>query len=175
MIEFATRDEMLTAIPKRAVIAELGVFTGAFSTVILKVCEPAELHLIDLWEGRVQCGDRNGENVQIIDDLALVYLALALRGDPRYVLHRGTTVEVLKTFADDYFDFIYVDADHSEEAVYNDLKLASKKALWGIGGHDLCPQFPGVEKAVNRFLSESGWHMTHRTTDDKCPSYILQP
>jgi hypothetical protein len=175
MREFTTRDEMLTAVPKHAVIAELGVFTGAFSTVILKICQPAELHLIDMWEGRVECGDRDGENIQVVDDLALVYLALALRGDSRYTLHRGTTVDVLKTFPDHYFDFIYVDADHSEEAVYNDLVLASQKALWGIGGHDLCQRFPGVERAVNRFLNESGWRMTCRTTVDKCPSYILQP
>jgi predicted O-methyltransferase YrrM len=156
------------------VIAELGAFTGAFSSAILRICEPAELHLIDTWEGRVECGDKDGENMQVIDDMAVVYLALALRGDKRYTLHRDTTQNALKRFPDHYFDFIYVDADHSEKAVYDDLVLSMRKSLWGIGGHDYCPRFDGVMRAVDMFCSDWNWKMTH-ITQDKCPSYLLRP
>lgn len=174
MIILETRQELLKLVPWNAVIAELGVFTGAFSTEILRICEPAELHLIDIWEGRMQSGDQNGENIQVIEDMSLVYLALALRGDKRYTLHRATTLDALATFPDYYFDFIYVDADHSEAAVYKDLVMAAQKSLWGIGGHDYCPQFDGVVRAVDMFCSDWGWEMTHITRDG-CPSYLLRP
>lgn len=174
MITVTTRDELLQVVPTYGVLAELGVFTGAFASTILRVCRPAELHLIDTWEGRVECGDKDGNNIQVVDDMALVYLALALKGDPRYVLHRDTTQAALSRFPDNYFDFVYVDADHSEEAVYKDLVLARQKTLWGIGGHDYCPRFSGVMRAVDRFCAESGWRMTH-ITQDGCPSYLLRP
>lgn len=170
----ATREDLLRLVPIRGVIAELGVFTGAFASSILKICQPAELHLIDTWEGRGECGDKDGENIQVVDNLEIVYLALALKGDPRYVLHRDTTQRALRTFEDDYFDFIYVDADHSEEACYADLVLSAEKTLWGIGGHDYTPRFPGVMRAVHRFIHDYGWTLTH-VTEDKCPSYLLRP
>lgn len=174
MIIIPTRDELLKEIPGNAVIAELGVFTGAFANTLLRVCRPAELHLIDTWEGRVECGDKDGENIQIVEDMSIVYLALAVRGDRRYTLHRGKTLDILTTFPDYYFDFIYVDADHDEIAVAKDLRMAAKKSLWGIGGHDYCERFNGVMLAVDDFCADWGWTMTH-ITQDKCPSYILRP
>lgn len=174
MIVIPTREDLLKLVPPRSVIAELGVFTGAFSSTILRICKPTELHLIDTWEGRVECGDKDGDNIQVVEDMSIVYLALALRGDKRYELHRGTTQEVLKGFPDYYFDFTYIDADHSEEAVYADLVLSMWKTAWGIGGHDYCPRFEGVMRAVERFCSEWRWEMTH-LTQDRCPSYLLRP
>lgn len=169
-----TRSDLLRLVPKRFVIAELGVFTGAFSAEILRVCDPAELHLIDTWTGRVECGDKDGENIQVVDSMEVVFLALALRGDRRYTLHRANTTVALSTFPDRYFDFIYVDADHSEEAVYADLVMAMRKTLWGIGGHDYCPRFDGVVRAVDTFCNKFGWEITHLTRDG-CPSYLLRP
>lgn len=174
MIIVPTRDDLLLEVPPHSVIAELGVFTGSFANTILRVCKPAELHLIDTWEGRVECGDKDGENMQVIDDMSIIYLALALRGDKRYTLHRETTQQALARFPDGYFDFVYVDADHSERAVYDDLVLAMRKTMWGIGGHDYCPRFDGVMRAVDLFMCDWGWEMTH-ITQDKCPSFLLRP
>lgn len=174
MICLPTREHLLRIVPKGAKIAELGVFTGAFSSDISRICQPAELHLIDTWEGRAECGDANGENIQVVEDMSLVYLALALKSYQRFTLHRGTVQEMLAQFEDNYFDFVYVDATHTEEAVYADLRLAGLKTSWGIGGHDYSPQYPGVISAVRKFCQESCWRMTHITRDG-LPSYLLRP
>jgi hypothetical protein len=47
---YENRNQMLLDLPKNLIVAELGVFNGTFSESILKICEPSQLILIDLWE-----------------------------------------------------------------------------------------------------------------------------
>lgn len=58
--------------------------------------------------------------------------------------------------AGDSFDFILIDGCHKIRAVMSDLKWTR---LVNVGGiiclHDYSPKFPGVTKAVNRFLSRN--------------------
>ena len=77
-------------------------------------------------------------------------------------LHKGRSSDVCKNFEDEYFDFIYIDADHSFDAVLNDLKNWYPKVKKGgvISGHDwdcnpLLSEFHlfGVERAVREFLN----------------------
>lgn len=52
----------------------------------------------------------------------------------------------------DYFDLIYIDAEHTYEAVSRQIKQCYDKCLI-ISGHDYWPKkFPGVVKAVNELL-----------------------
>ena len=48
-IENDGREWLLEMMPKNSVCAEIGVFWGEFSRLILKVAEPKMLHLIDPW------------------------------------------------------------------------------------------------------------------------------
>jgi hypothetical protein len=73
---------------------------------------------------------------------------------------------VAAQFADDYFDFVYIDADHTESAVYTDLCAWWSKVRPGgvLAGHDYCDMVLrcpdgsevtfGVIPAVNRFITE---------------------
>ncbi len=95
------------------------------------------------------------------------------QNDPRVHLHRMTTQAALASFPDGALDFAYIDADHGEASVSADLMSAAPKVRGVIGGHDYCPRFPGVMRAVDRFCREAGWTMTH-LTQDGCPSYLLE-
>lgn len=60
-------------------------------------------------------------------------------------------------------DFVYIDADHSYEAVVDDLCRWAPKVRPGgiIGGHDYGhPNFPGVKKAVDEFFRRFGWQIS---------------
>ena len=60
-------------------------------------------------------------------------------------------------------DFVYVDAVHTDEAVWSDLMLWTPRIMPGglIGGHDYGhPNFPGVTSAVDHLISQTGWPFT---------------
>jgi hypothetical protein len=97
-------------LPRSGRIAEVGTQRGEFAQIILALSEPTELHLVDL-------------------DFSS--LAPALPQDARVVLHAGHSHTVLQGFPDDYFDWIYIDADHSFDAVNRDANAAASKVRPG--------------------------------------------
>lgn len=69
---------------------------------------------------------------------------------------RNYTFNAVKKFSDNYFDFVYIDADHSTEACYTDMVNWYPKVKTGkfLVGHDYRRGF-GVVHAVNRFIEEN--------------------
>ncbi|WP_046864943.1 class I SAM-dependent methyltransferase [Microvirga massiliensis] len=139
----ASRYELLERLPHQARVAEVGVEHGHFSRHILSTTSPAELHLIDL--------DFGG-------------LDPVLRGDPRVHIHRGLSHEVLATFTDASFDWIYIDADHSYAGVRRDATAAAEKVRPGgfLVFNDFAHMDPflgayGVHRAVVEFAIERNW------------------
>lgn len=134
------RRRMLEALPKDGVGAEVGVWEGRFSEVILEVCTPRTLHLIDPWEYDPRFNNtgfgrrRNAERMPQMFDLVSAKFA----GDDRVVLHRATSGEALTEFEDGGLDWIYIDGNHNEPFIGMDLAMAQKKVRPGgvIAGDD---------------------------------------
>lgn len=181
---YDTRDQMIKAIVKPgAKICEVGVFRGEFALTLLST-RPAELHLIDPWEGLCSSGDADGNNVVNVD-LSRVFESLPrdLKGPPS-VLHRGFSQDILPRFPDEYFDFIYIDGDHSYQGAKRDLELAYKKLKpYGIlAGHDYEINILktsnlydfGVGKAVNEFLEAHPFLSLDAKALDGCVSFAIQ-
>ena len=105
-----SRDTMIREhLPKRAVVAEVGVDAGDNARTILEGAEPQELHLIDL--------DFSGLKRHGIEP--------ALReGFVR--LHEKDSAAALASFPDEYFDWIYIDGDHSYPGVKRDIEEAKR-------------------------------------------------
>ena len=74
---------------------------------------------------------------------------------PEIEFVRKTSKEASKQFPDNYFDFVYIDANHLYEAVWEDINLWFPKVKNGgfIAGHDV--QFGDVKSAVYRFFLET--------------------
>lgn len=170
-----TRSDLLERVPKGGVLAELGVFKGDFARQILNICEPKKLHLIDRWEGEIECGDKDGKNIERYPG-GIVYPTVKVRfnSDHRVVIHRAST-SIMWDFPPSTFDFVYIDADHYGPAVIHDL-MAAENALTikgMIAGHDYTPRFPDVITGVDSFCRTRGWTKVLLTRDG-CPSYLLQ-
>ncbi|MEM9413957.1 MAG: glycosyltransferase [Planctomycetota bacterium] len=78
----------------------------------------------------------------------------------RFELVRRESTDAAERYADEQFDFVYLDADHSEEGVWRDLCAWITKVRVGgiIAGHDYGHRdFPGVQRAVDRFVGRFGW------------------
>lgn len=108
---FPSRDLLIKEMPRNGRVAEVGVQAGEFSQVLLDSCEPTKLHLIDT--------DTHSY------DLAGRFQSQIAEGRVR--VHEGVSWEVLEAFDDGYFDFAYIDADHSRHAVSKDIAVAKRK------------------------------------------------
>jgi hypothetical protein len=182
---FQTRNQMIAALPKNRVIAELGVFKGEFSRLLLDICKPKELVLIDLWDGGIiLSGDVDGNNVERINCHHLEKTVInSFQGLDHVIIRKGYTTEVLSEYPDNYFDVIYIDADHSYEGCKADLKMSYKKIKNGgyIMGHDYEQNFEktenvynfGVNRAVNEFCQKYSQAISIKANDG-CVSYGIK-
>ena len=139
----ASRDDLVGLLPRQGRIAEVGTLKGHFARHILAVSEPAELHLVDL-------------------DFSSLEPAVA--EDVRVQLHNGTSHQVLMRFPDAYFDWIYIDADHSYAGVSRDAHAAALKIKPGgyLIFNDFAHMDPflgayGVHRAVVDFAIALNW------------------
>ena len=50
MIRYQNRNLLIDSFQKNLIVAEIGVFKGDFSKMMLDLMQPKELHLIDIFE-----------------------------------------------------------------------------------------------------------------------------
>ena len=117
--------------------AELGVDKGVLFNMLLMGCP--QLHLIGVDTCPVP--KRRAHCEAIVADFP-----------DRATLYVMTTHEASGLVPDGSLDFVFIDADHSEPAVADDIACWRPKVRAGgwLGGHDYNTHFPGVVAAVNR-------------------------
>ena len=153
----SNREKLIQRMPHGGRVAEVGVLAGDFSQTLLDACSPAELHLIDIDLGSPLIHERFTDEVQA----------------GKVVLHEGKSALILKKFADQYFDFIYIDADHSYKAVKKDIQIAKRKIRQDgfLVFNDYTYWSPvecipyGVMHAVNELCIEEGWEVVFFALD----------
>lgn len=158
-----TREHLLDALPKGGVAAEIGVAFGDFTAEILPRAAPSRLHLIDVWDS-----ERYREGLrQIEEKFAAEITSGAIE------VNKGMSTDVLATFSDAYFDWVYIDTDHSYNTTKKELLLAAVKVKSDgrICGHDftsgnvITPVPYGVIEACNEFCVKQGWRYEYLTLE----------
>ena len=178
MKHYKTRTDLLSLVPSNCTFAEIGVFKGDFAKEIIKKVSLKDLFLVDIWSGDFGSGDKDGNNHIHITDMESIYLQLFHQAKDKNNIHivRSKSVSFLKSCADNYFDCIYIDGDHSANAVYEDLKNAYRVIKDGglLMGHDYHYTLGGdVVYAVNTFCQEFNQEVSC-IADDGCPSFLIQ-
>jgi hypothetical protein len=172
---FKTREELLELLPKNIICAELGVFQGTFSEIIFNTLNPSLFYMVDIFEGIMGSGDKNGNNMAYID-LSESYNLLKEKYVHKNVkVVKSTTVNFLNSLEDNYLDFVYIDAQHTYEDVSLELQLADKKVKKQgfITGHDYHESaYPGVVRAVAEFCHNNKYKLS-LTTDDIYKSFLI--
>lgn len=156
--------------------AEVGVYLGYYSRVLLDTIPGLELTCIDSW------------NLNDTRKRAFELAVENLAPYPKANIIRSTSVEAARSFEDGSLDFVFIDADHSYKAVKEDINAWYPKVRSGgiLSGHDY---FESPKKtvqvipAVDEFVKEHGltlqltdWDKENPYRDDRQPCwYFIKP
>lgn len=163
-----TREQMLELLPKGGVVAEVGVNRGDFSERIWAITAPQKLHLVDMWGSR-QFPDQLMEVVRqkFHEQIAAGTVAI----------NRGLSTEVAEQFPEHYFDWVYIDTNHSYATTRDELAVYSRKVKPGgiLAGHDFIlgnwvgGVRYGVIEAVYEFCQNEDWELIWLTMENGFP------
>jgi hypothetical protein len=167
------RQELLSLLPKSGICAEIGVADGSFAKDIVRITSPRKLHLIDAWDSERYCE-------QMMRSVISTFSVQIESGS--ISIDRGDSTVVLQAFCDNYFDWVYIDTDHSYEVTRRELELCNQKVKPSgiIAGHDFCMGNwakglkYGVIEAVYDFCAKKSWELIYITSDISCPSFALK-
>ena len=149
-----SREAMLDLMPKGGVCAEIGIFRCKFSSLILEKTRPRVLHLIDIDSHAVQRAQNKFMNE--INDQTLK-------------VHLGNSPAILASMPNEYFDWLYIDGDHTYEGAKADLNASLPKMKYNgiVALNDYVFFAPmdfvkyGVVEAVNEFCIENDFEMIY--------------
>lgn len=162
------RNDILQYLPKGKVCAELGVMYGDYSKLILKIMEPSKFYAIDyfgfsdIW-GRTDIADSHLTHQQWYEREFSKEIE-----EGKMEVRQGLSWDVLETFPDDYFDYIYVDAGHEYDCVSKDVEVIQRKIKNGgiiaFNDYTLCNfwvqpyelgAYYGIVPAANKLINST--------------------
>lgn len=158
-----SREDILELIPKNSRGIELGVLHGDFSSKILDIVKPHQLFLVDPWKrfnDPDHLADSTNNVYQQDHDGRYYYVANRFKKEIYngvVSIMRKMSLEIAASFDDEFFDWIYLDANHSYQNVLNELMAYFPKVKSGgfILGDDFVNNgYYGVIKAVEYFCSK---------------------
>ena len=176
------RIRLLSILPPNGVCAEIGVWQGEYSEQIIKNSNPKELYLIDKWDVQELKTEAYAEyyrNFTKTEEFVNVYNSVIDKFSTyeEVKLIRNDSVLASYDFDDQFFDWVYIDADHSYQGVTNDLNAYYGKVKDGgyICGHDWNnPEDEGVNYAVLDFVESKNVQFVGVTNEANWSSYVLK-
>lgn len=179
------RDGLIRYLPSGGHIAEIGVARGHFSAKLSAVCKPSLLVLVDPWceqDQTIYYGDSNNapqtDQEKRYRTVSRQFQSTAPGKECRVV--RKFSADAVKEFADGFFDWVFIDGNHSHEACLEDLQLWAPKVKADglICGHDFAVHASarqakyGVVSAVQEYVAQSG-NLLAALTIEQFPTFVI--
>jgi len=108
-----------------------------------------------------------------------MYIRNRFKEDPRVIVVKGCSFEILESYPDEYFDYVYLDGGHDYNTVHKDIQVLEKKVKnHGIIAFNDFTYFTmsdnyeyGVYRAVRELLGRTkhqviGYCLSLRKLDD---------
>jgi hypothetical protein len=151
---------------------EVGVAYGGHSECILRETQVEKLYGVDPYTNYTEYeGDAMNHAQRKLDDIhEMVSSRLSYYGD-RFSLIRDYSASASHGFEDGSLDFVYIDGNHFERFVLEDLDAWYPKVRQGgtICGHDYNhPVFPGLTTIVNKFFADRGLQVHYLGNHNWC-------
>ena len=138
-------------------LAEIGVWKGTTFIYLLEHCPRLTVYGVDIWDAYFNHGAKRERVVSQAEQEAN-YRLVCERARPhggRAVIIKARSVDAAQGIADGSLDCVFIDADHTEEAVTGEIRAWRPKIRAGglLSGHDA--RVPGVRAAINAMAP--GW------------------
>ena len=171
-----TREDWIAKVAPDSFGVEIGVLEGEFSQLILSH-NPRKLILVDAWL-HFEDGYSDPANInQGGQDTRFRKVSEKFANDPRVEILRSLSrSEEVALALKGKPEWIYIDANHTEEDCFQDLSFYSQFAPV-LATHDYLPDDNhlgfGVRRAVERFLALGGWEID-LVTEESFPTVVLK-
>jgi len=137
---------------------EIGVGNSDHAILIKNIVKPNKLYLLNAWGLSKTYNKLSNTDIKTFLH-SYENTKKHFFNDENVIIIRGFSTREVCIFENNFFDFIYIDADHTYDAVKEDLGCWFPKLKKGgiIAGHDYClknvdqPNEYGVIKAVDEF------------------------
>jgi len=160
MLDLSTRETLIATLPKNGVVAEIGVEWGSFSEKILELSEPWQLFLIDCWENQSKdvygTDPANNSEIHKYSQYKSVQDRFSHKINVNAI--KSYSKDAVELFKDDFFDWIYIDANHLQARQDIEAWWPKVKSGGYITGHDytMVGDYITVKKDVDEFVKEHG-------------------
>lgn len=153
--------EVLNLESRPLVGVEVGVLQGDNAARMLETLSIETLYLVDQWTPYYQ----NGVLFRDVDYYEQVIVRFS--ADPRVRIILGDSHDSARTISNNSLDFAYIDANHEQKRVEEDIIAWMPKVKAGgyIAGHDFRHQNPGVTAAVLQAAHKHDWDLHTRVID----------
>lgn len=141
------------SVPENAVVAEIGVYAGESTRIMMETGRVAELWAVDFWQDDYSPLD-HWARVYPMKDVRQAFFDNMQEFFPKVKVFVAESLWVAQLAPDHYFDVVYIDANHEEPHPENDIKAWKSKVKPGgvLSGHDYHPSWPPVVRAVDTLL-----------------------
>ena len=115
---------LIEMLPENSVGVEIGVHEGDLSALIMDLVKPSKLHLIDPWRYEDSetyseawyGGTAKGGQSELDERYELVIDRFdSMINSGRIEVHRGNSEDIVESFTQQYFDWVYIDGNHLYE------------------------------------------------------------
>ena len=135
---------------------EIGVEYGEFANHILKNWE-GNLVCVDYWEKQDDSIYNEPPNKKDFNEMFLKFNQNIKSFEDRVLIVKNKSTIASNFFPDEYFDFIYIDANHEYKSIKEDIDYWFPKLKKGglFSGHDWIPNFtPKENKNMSMFYND---------------------
>lgn len=156
--------------------AEIGVWQGEYAEVLCQAVPGLNLTCVDPWRQYKTYNDKKNSQARLDDAYRQTVARLTPYG---CTILRMTSLEAAATIPDGSLDFVFIDGNHSEPFISQDLAAWAPKVRSGgiVAGHDYQakpkkPHLQDVKPAVDRYVDAHAISPLYILAGDKSPSFF---
>ena len=147
----AAYDYLIHNMPQDGTFVELGAWLGKSSAYLCDTATYQEIIIVDTWKGSL---NELTTTHKLATEVDIYKVFVQNMGTRKYKAIKATSKAISKKFANESLDVVFIDLNHTYEAIKEDIRLWLPKVKKGgyLAGDDYHEHWKGVIQAVDELL-----------------------